>query len=496
MADADADAPDAPDAPDADAPDADAPVIEDGSEASHSNSATSVLSAAASGSANGDEGKGASVAELVARLCTKLAPAAPLSLSAHQSIARTIARLRLQLDARPRPAVDRGARFGLLCAGIHVHRRAQGSMRIVARGGVADAGADSKEELESTDALLVASLMLRTSACMLVLCAMAEWPTFEADADGALERAARALMDTLEVTTLEGAMLPPPPRKRNGTEAETAEAERLIASWQRALAAQLRPDRVARAALRSAAAAMQTPAEGAASNATAAWRRLETLAPVFFRNSADAMAFRMLLPDGDADFVSLDAGRLARLSEGERSSKLAAIAQAAESESGQSVARSLMLSFLLPPSVVGTRRSLLLSRQANTQAMIDHPNEVERAHNLAMAGTEWIFDKGADDLERAVALLAGVAMLTTEGSEEGVRKGSACDGRVQLPFFETPPPAKPSALRLAFVPHLRRWVLYRLDKRGKPAVVCSQRGFEGLCTAALLLVESLRAPSA
>ena len=54
----------------------------------------------------------------------------------------------------------------------------------------------------------------------------------------------------------------------------------------------------------------------------------------------------------------------------------------------------------------------------------------------------------------------------------------------------------PSALRLAFVPHLRRWVLYRLDKRGKPAVVCSQRGFEGLCTAALLLVESLRAPSA
>ena len=167
-----------------------------------------------------------------------------------------------------------------------------------------------------------------------------------------------------------------------------------------------------------------------------------------------------------SDFFSLEAGRLARLDEEGRRTKLRAIAQAAESEAGQSVARSLMLSFLLPPSVVGTRRSLLLSRQANTQAMLDHPDEVERAHNTAMAGTEWVFDKGSDDLERAVSLLAGIAMLTTAGSEEGVRKGSACDGRLQLPFFETPPPAAASALRLALVPHLRRWVLYRLGKRG------------------------------
>ena len=470
-----------------------APEVEDGSEASHSNSATSVLSAVASG--DGDDG-GASAGELVTRLGKKLASFAPLSLSAHQSIARTVARLRLRLEARA--PVDQAARFALLCSGIHVHRRAQGSLRLTVGGGGGGGGGgavDAKEELESTDALLVESLMRRTSACMLVLCAMAEWQTFEADAGGALERAARALMDTLEVTTLEGAMLPPPPRKRQGTEAEMAESERLIAAWQRALDAQLRPDRVARAALRTAAAAMQTPAEGAASNASAAWRRLEALAPVFFRNSADAMAFRMLLPDGDADFVSLEASRLARLDEEGRRTKLRAIAQAAESESGQSVARSLMLSFLLPPSVVGTRRSLLLSRQANTQAMIDHPDEVERAHNTAMAGTEWVFDKGSDDLERAVSLLAGVAMLTTEGSEEGVRKGSACDGRLQLPFFETPPPAAASALRLALVPHLRRWVLYRLGKRGKPAVVCSQRGFEGLCNAVLLLVESLNRQS-
>ena len=108
-----------------------------------------------------------------------------------------------------------------------------------------------------------------------------------------------------------------------------------------------------------------------------------------------------------------------------------------------------------------------------------------------MAGTEWIFDKGEDDLERGISILAGVAMLTTRGKEEAVRKGVACDGRLQLPFFETPPPSASSALRIAFVPHLRRWVLYCISKAGKPAIVASQCGFEGLCTAALLLVESL-----
>ena len=111
-----------------------------------------------------------------------------------------------------------------------------------------------------------------------------------------------------------------------------------------------------------------------------------------------------------------------------------------------------------------------------------------------MAGTEWIFDKGEDDLEHAVSILSGVAMITTRGGEEAIRKGSACEGRLQLPFFETPPPAERSALRILFVPHLRRWVLYRFDKHGKPQVVSSQRGFEGLCTAALLLVASLSGP--
>ena len=71
---------------------------------------------------------------------------------------------------------------------------------------------------------------------------------------------------------------------------------------------------------------------------------------------------------------------------------------------------------------------------------------------------------------------------------------------VKIP--DAPPPGKPGlsftedGRMKALVPHLRRWVLYRLDRKGKPVVVSSQRGFEGLCTAALLLVSSMSSRAA
>lgn len=108
-----------------------------------------------------------------------------------------------------------------------------------------------------------------------------------------------------------------------------------------------------------------------------------------------------------------------------------------------------------------------------------------------MAGTEWIWINGTDQLERMCCLLAGIAVLTTRGDEDPIRKADAFGGRVQLPFYETRPP-KPEALRLALVPSARRWILFRLDKRGIPKVAASQRGFEGLCNAALQLVANLR----
>lgn len=109
-----------------------------------------------------------------------------------------------------------------------------------------------------------------------------------------------------------------------------------------------------------------------------------------------------------------------------------------------------------------------------------------------MAGVEWIWDHAEDDVERTVSLLTGLAMMTTKGDDDPIRKAVAFGGRLQMPFFEVPPPDENAALRICFVAEHQRWVLYRLDRKGMPTVRSSQRGFEGLCNAALLLAASLR----
>jgi len=108
-----------------------------------------------------------------------------------------------------------------------------------------------------------------------------------------------------------------------------------------------------------------------------------------------------------------------------------------------------------------------------------------------MAGSEWIWANGTDELERLCCLMAGLAVLTTKGGEDPIRKQDAFCGRLQLPFFETAPPA-PEAMRITLIPHFKRWVLFRLDSKGRPKILCSLRGFEGFCDVALQLVASLR----
>ena len=87
-----------------------------------------------------------------------------------------------------------------------------------------------------------------------------------------------------------------------------------------------------------------------------------------------------------------------------------------------------------------------------------------------MAGVEWIWDHAEDDVERAVSLLTGIAMLTTKGDDDPIRKAVAFGGRLQMPFFEVPPPDESAALRICFVAEHQRWVLYRLDRKGMPTV--------------------------
>ena len=142
--------------------------------------------------------------------------------------------------------------------------------------------------------------------------------------------------------------------------------------------------------------------------------------------------------------------------------------------------RDLLLSFLLPGGIVGVRRHLLLSRAASTAAGVDYADAVNTAHSVAMAGCEYIWQHGTDPLERACALLAGVAVLTTKGGEDPMRKQDAFVGRVGLPFFETKPPAS-GVKRLALLTDQKRWVLYKVDKKNTPHVLCNLRGFEGLC---------------
>jgi len=335
------------------------------------------------------EGDTLNIAQLVERIQKKLSGDASgaLSLSAHQSAARKISKLRGALLLAGPEDLPQKLRVALLCVGVNMHRRASGSLRRAQ-----DDEELLTEEVETADSLVVQALLRRTSACMMLLCSIAEW---NADKREVLSNSL-ALMNEHKTVTLATTMLAKPPLKRDAAPEEREESERRIEQWRKAIASQSNPPHIARAAMRCC---LHEASEGADAHAAQgsieavtsagqterAWKRLEGLAPIFFRASADAMAQKWLLPDGDRDFVSLEAAPIARYDEATRTRKLRSIAQSAESEAGQGVARALMLSFLLPTGVIGTRRTLLLSREANTKATLDHPQEVERAHNMAYA---------------------------------------------------------------------------------------------------------------
>lgn len=205
----------------------------------------------------------------------------------------------------------------------------------------------------------------------------------------------------------------------------------------------------------------------------------------FFRHSALEMAALKFKEFGDNQFLSLSASRFCSAASTDSSNaSLLNIVQAAESEAGQSVLRDLMLSFLLPADLVGTRRTLLLSRSASSSATLLHAEEVQKAHEAAMAGAAYLWANSLDPLSRTCVILAGMACILTRGGEDPVRKGDAFCGRVQLPFLETPPP-KRTMLRVSLVPNSGLWVLYRLGSTGTPEILSSAAGVEGLQIAAL-----------
>ena len=399
-------------------------------------------------------GRKRTVAQLVDRLREKTSTER-FSLLAHLSAGRTLCRLR---DAIANgEEVSQKAAMTLLCCGISLYRRHTLGDR-----------EEEDEDAEETNALIK-----RTAVLVFVLLAAIEASRGErVDVDNARELVAAAKAATL------ADVLKVPRRKRKpapGDEAPNPEEAEEAEAWARVVT-------VSSGELTLSVLQFVSHTIGK-SEAT----DHETLADLFFRNSAACMAHRMLLKGGANDFVSLKAASSSASSAIPREKRLLALAQAGESEAGQQILRDLLLSFLLPSGVVGVRRNLLMSRAASTAAGVDHADAVNTGHSVAMAGSEFIWQHSKDELERACALLAGVAILTTRGGDDPIRKKDAFVGRVSLPFFETtPPPA--GVKRLALIPDQKRWVLYRIGKDGAPNVLCNLRGFEGLCDCLLEFV--------
>jgi hypothetical protein len=219
---------------------------------------------------------------------------------------------------------------------------------------------------------------------------------------------------------------------------------------------------------------------------------LDEMGADYFRYTSLHICETMLMPRGEEDVVTLSSAPSLRLTQEQREEKLAVIVSNAESEAGQMLSRDLLLSMWLPASVVKTRRTLVLSRQASTFAGAEYPEITQRAHEVAMQGSEWCWENSNHQCERMGMLLAGLAIMTTRTSgdePDAIRKKDAFGGRVQLPFLETAPPV--SGMRLVLIPHAKRWILYRLTSQGTPSVVLSQRGFDGFCSCVIQLVASL-----
>ena len=174
----------------------------------------------------------------------------------------------------------------------------------------------------------------------------------------------------------------------------------------------------------------------------------------------------------------------------ERNRRLRSIVTSAESEAGQAILRDLLASFLIPREVLGIRSTLCFDRDTARRASLACPDVVAHAHAVAIAGAleAWNLHAGGDGPARGAALLAGLALITRRVA------GSAAApfaGRVELDFLSANTTCDASLSRLRLVPETDRWVLYSLGTRGMPIVSCQGRGLQGLCTAVLLMQDSL-----
>jgi hypothetical protein len=188
-------------------------------------------------------------------------------------------------------------------------------------------------------------------------------------------------------------------------------------------------------------------------------------------------------------FVTLGAMDFVAAANENLDERLLSIADAAESEAGQSMLRDLILSFKLPRRVVGVRRTALLGRDANKLALETFSETLGGAHDAAMRGAKWSYEKDEDVIHRSCSLLAALGVMLLENAHS-LRKDDVFNGQVQLPFLETCPPAA-GVVRLALLENSNEWVVFSLNTSGVPHVQLRQRGFDGLCHAVALFASKI-----
>ena len=419
--------------------------------------------------------------QLVQRLQRKAGNEAErFSLTSHLAAGRVLVRLRDALLAGE--ALSQRSEMALLCVGIALRRRWLSTQNQMSEDDSADTKRDAEDSLE---------LLRKSAKLIFVLLCLVEKRRAEADA----EEAARQI-EAFRNTPVWSVVAPRSRKRAREGEGEEEEEEGEEeggeedeeegaptggeddeGDWARAL--RLTAADVARMALTVGAAQIATTGSEDGNDD-------DELALLYFRSEAARMATRLLMPSPSADFVTLGTKRGDESVS--RAKRLLAITQAGESEAGQSILRDMVLSWLLPPRLVGVRRGLLLSRATSTAAGVDWPLAVQRAHDVAMSGCEFIWENGTDELERMCCLLTGLAILTTKGGDDPIRKLDAFKGRVSLPWFETAAPSDDKALRLTLVPEARKWIVFTLGPTGSPRVVSALTGFEGMCESVLIML--------
>ena len=187
----------------------------------------------------------------------------------------------------------------------------------------------------------------------------------------------------------------------------------------------------------------------------------------FFRSTSAAMFLSKILEAADDDeeeddamFCSLSVGAMLEEANPEMKEKrLRGIVDGADSEVGQQVLRDLILSFLLPRELLGTRKTLLLTREASKRAGVEHGMLLSQAHDAAMRGAPYSYSDDENDVHKICALLAGLAMLQlAKAKNADVRIATPFDGLVQIGFLELTPCAHKK--RLVYDEEVDTWRVY------------------------------------